>query len=263
LYWPLVAAAILPAALIPMNYAFAASVSAGTVAAWAFASKIVVLFSGLASVGATAVVLPQLAQALALGQAGQMRQDANLLIALGVWLGGVLTLGGFLFAEPLVAGLLGKGLSVAQIVELTGIVKVGMLQLPLAIVGALANKLAIAAGRSSRVMYSALLAFICNILINLLLVPRLGVMGVAVGALVGSMLATVAVLGGTYRHIGLALREIFIALACWLAWLAVCVGLISNSAAALASAMIALLGMARLQWWALRGGQTTAAVAAA
>ncbi|WP_374615129.1 lipid II flippase MurJ [Sphingorhabdus sp.] len=262
LYLPLVAAAILPAALIPMNYAFAASVTTGTVAAWAFASKIVVLFSGLASVGATAVVLPQLAQALVLGQAGQMRHDANMLIALGIWLGGVLTLGGFLFAEPMVAGLLGKGLAAEQIVELTGIVKVGMLQLPLAIVGALANKLAIAAGRSSRVMHSALLAFIGNILINLLLVPRLGVMGVAVGALLGSTLATVAVLAGTYRHIGLALREIFIALACWLAWLAVCVALVSNSTAALVSAVVALLGMARLQWWALRGGQTTSAAAA-
>lgn len=61
IYWPLVAAAILPAALIPMNYAFATSVSTGMGATWAFASKIVVLFSGLASVGATAVVLPRMA----------------------------------------------------------------------------------------------------------------------------------------------------------------------------------------------------------
>lgn len=260
LYWPLVAAAILPAALIPMNYAFAASVTAGTVAAWAFASKIVVLFSGLASVGATAVVLPQLAQALAHGRAGETRQDANLLIALGVWSGGVLTLGGFLFAEPLVAGLLGKGLSAVQVTELAGIVKVGVLQLPLVIVGALANKLAIAAGRSSRVMYSALLAFAGNILINVLLVPRLGVMGVAVGALAGSTLATVAVLAGAYRHIGLAPREIFIALAGWLAWLAVCVGLVSASTAALFSAVIALIGMGYLQWSALRRGAPASAV---
>ncbi len=65
---PLVAAAILPAALVPMHYAFASAVTAGTVAAWTFASKIDIFFSGLASVGATAVVLPQIAYSLMLSR---------------------------------------------------------------------------------------------------------------------------------------------------------------------------------------------------
>jgi putative peptidoglycan lipid II flippase len=252
LYWPLVAAAFLPAALIPANYAFAASVGTGTVAAWAFASKIVTLFTGLASVVATAVVLPHLAQVLMLRGVESTRQNANLLIALGVWFGGVLMLGGFLFAEPLVASLLGKGLPVSQVTELAGIVKVGLLSIPIAIVGALANKLAIAAGRTSRVMYSAIWAFAGNILVNFVLVPKIGVMGVAIGALVGGTLSAIAVLAGVYHLIGLSLRDVFVALAGWLAWLAVCVGLVSTSAAALVSAGIALGAMARLQWKVLR-----------
>lgn len=73
IYWPLVAAAILPAALIPMNYAFATSVSTGMGATWAFASKIVVLFSGLASVGATAVVLPRMADLISSAGGGGAR----------------------------------------------------------------------------------------------------------------------------------------------------------------------------------------------
>jgi peptidoglycan biosynthesis protein MviN/MurJ (putative lipid II flippase) len=257
-YWPLVAAAILPAALVPMNYAFASSVGAGTVAAWAFASKIVVLFAGLSSVGATAVVLPQMAKAFIL-RAGDARhrQDANRLIAVGVWCGGVLMLGGVLFAEPLVAALLGKQLALSQISVLADIVRIGLMQIPVVIVGALANKLAIASGRTSRVLYSAIVGFSGNILVNLILVPVLGVTGVAVGALVGSMLSVAAVLAGAYRQIGLSPRDVLIAAAGWLAWVAVCVALLSTSAAALVCSLITLGVVAKWQWALLRGDEVT------
>lgn len=251
LYWPLVAAAILPAALVPMNYAFASSVTAGTVSAWAFASKIVILFSGLASVGATAVVLPQIAHRLLLTRGG-VSQYANRLIAIGVWLGGVLMLAGFVFAEPLVASLLGKDLSASQIGDLAGIVKIGLMQIPIVIVGALANKLAIAVGRTSRVMFASMVAFVGNLAINFILVPHIGVLGVAIGALVGGVLSVVILLTGVYRQIGLAPREIMVTIACWLTWLAVCIGLLSTSLAALVAGVIALGTMARLQWIILR-----------
>jgi len=257
-YWPLVAAAVLPAALVPMNYAFASSVGAGTVAAWAFASKIVVLFSGLSSVGATAVVLPQMAKVFLLSEGDRrQRQDANRLIAAGIWCGGVLMLGGVFFAEPLVAALLGKQLSVSQITVLAYIVKIGVMQIPVVIVGALANKLAIAAGRTSRILYSAILGFAGNILANVMLVPALGVMGVAVGALVGAILSVVAVLAGTYRQIGLSPKEMLSAAAGWLAWVAICVALVSTSVAALVCALITLCVVARWQWVLLRTDKIT------
>lgn len=253
LYWPLVAAASLPAALVPMNYAFAASVTSGSIAAWALSSKIVILFSGLASVGATAVVLPQMAHRFMLyGEGRHASQDANFLIAVGVWMGGVLMLGGFLFAEPLVAGLFGIKLSTQQISDLANIVKVGFMQIPIVIVGALANKLAIASRRNSRVMYAAMLAFAANFLINLVLVPKLGVMGVAIGFLIGGVFSVLVVLAGVYRQIGLSKREIIIVIVGWLAWVAVCLGLQSTSVAGLFSALLALVIVARLQWKVLQ-----------
>ena len=250
IYWPLVAAAILPTALIPMNYAFAASVSTGMGATWAFASKIVVLFSGVASVGATAVVLPRLASLIS--SAGvDARRDANFLIAIGVWLGGVLMFGGFLFAEPLVAILLGKGLSIIEVRDLALIAKIGSMQIPVVIVAVLANKLAVAGGRSARVMYSSVLAFSVNLLINSLLVPKIGVLGVAIGALLGGVISLWFVLAGVHRHIGLPLSGIFIAAACWLSWVAVCFSLLSGSQAVLVSGIVLLGLMARLQWVSL------------
>ncbi|MDA8533875.1 hypothetical protein N9K41_02500 [Burkholderiaceae bacterium] len=247
IYWPLVAATILPTALIPMNYAFAAAVSTGMGATWGFASKIVVLFSGVASVGATAVFLPRLADLIS--SAGvSARRDANFLIAIGVWLGGVLMFGGFLFAEPLVAILLGKGLSIIQVRDLALIAKIGFMQVPVVIVGVLATKLAVAGGRSARIMYSSVLAFSLNLLINFLLVPKIGVLGVAIGALLGGVISLSFVLAGVHRHIGLSLSELFIAAACWLSWVVVCFGLLAGSQAVLVSGIVMLGLMARLQW---------------
>jgi peptidoglycan biosynthesis protein MviN/MurJ (putative lipid II flippase) len=249
------AAAILPAALIPMNYAFATSVSTGMGATWAFSSKIVVLFSGLASVGATAVVLPRMANLIS-SAGGHVRNDANLLIALGVCLGGVLMLGGFLFAEPLVAILLGKGLSITEVKDLALIAKIGLMQIPVVIVGVLANKLAVAAGRSDRVMYSSVVAFSLNFLINVLLVPKIGVLGVAIGALLGGAASLTVALAGVHRRIGLSLPEIFIAAASWLSWVTVCIGLLSGSEAVLISGVVLLGLMARLQWVVLDKSNT-------
>lgn len=249
-YWPLVAAAVLPTALIPMNYAFAASVSTGMGATWAIASKIVLLFSGLVSVGATAVVLPRMADLIS-SAGGRVRSDANLLIALGVWMGGVLMLGGFLFAEPLVAILLGKGLSITEVKDLALIAKIGLMQIPVVIIGVLANKLAVGVGRSAWVMYSSILAFSINLLFNILMVPKIGVLGVAIGSLLGGAVSLTVVLAGVYRHIGLSLPETFIAAACWLSWATVCIGLLLVSEAVFISGVVLLGLIARLHWVAL------------
>ena len=156
--------------------------------------------------------------------------------------------GGFLFAEPLVAILLGKGLSIIEVRDLALIAKIGSMQIPVVIVGVLANKLAVAGGRSARVMYSSVLAFSVNLLINSLLVPKIGVLGVAIGALLGGVISLSFVLAGVHRHIGLSLSELFIAAACWLSWVAVCFGLLVGSQAVLVSGIVMLGLMARLQW---------------
>lgn len=247
-YLRLLLAAMLPAVLVPLNYAFAASVTAGAVSAWAFASKIIVLFSGLASVAATAVVLPYLSRLLADNQHHCLRHDTNLLLALGGWVGGLLSVGGFLFAEPLVGAALSGNIIDNQLVELANIVKVGIVQLPMVISWALIAKMAIVSGNSSRVMYAALLGFAANLLVNLWLVPQLGVLGVAVGAMAATFVSTLLLLLTTYQRAGLVLRDMFTVLGGWGAWAGVCVALASRSNAALVISIIAVAGLAVAQY---------------
>jgi peptidoglycan biosynthesis protein MviN/MurJ (putative lipid II flippase) len=254
-YRRLLLAVFLPAILVPLNYFFAASINAGSVSAWAFASKIVVLFSGLASVGATAVVLPHLARLLVHGGRVYVRQDANLLLVLASWLGGLLSVGAFLFADPLFAAILSTNLSQEQLVELAYIVKVGILQLPMAIAGALVTKIAIVSGSSRVVMHAALFGFITNLLLNLLLVPQLGMMGVAVGALAGTVISTVSLILSAHNPIGLRFKDVLILFSSWLVWAGVCVAMSSRSVAALVSVLFAVAAMTWTQYNLLHSGR--------
>ncbi|MDS4014320.1 MAG: lipid II flippase MurJ [Candidatus Accumulibacter sp.] len=249
-YRRLFLAASLTAALVPLNYAFAASVVSGGLSAWALANKIVVLFTGLASVGASAVVLPYLARMLAQGVG--VRDDAHFLLVAGSWIGGLIAVGALLFADPLVAAALSDSVTSSQLSDLSGIVKIGVLQLPIAIAGALVAKMAIVSGASSRVLFAAALGFACNLSVNLLLVPHLGVLGVAVGALVATALSTLVLMLAARAKIGLTLREIVTLLVGWLVWAGTGVAAGSQSVAAVACAVLAVGGLAWAQFrnWA-------------
>lgn len=257
-YRRLVGAAVLTAVLIPMNYTFAASVASGAVSAWALASKIVALLSGLASVGASAVVLPHLAHLLSHGAKKGMRDDAYFLLVMGGWIGGSLAVGAVLFAEPLVGAALSGSLSQAQVTNLANIVKIGVLQLPLAISGALMVKMAIVSGASSRVLFAATLGFLCNLLVNMLLVARLGVMGVAIGTLTATAVSTLSLAVAAHRQVGLSTRELLTLFVSWLVWASVCVAVDSHSTAAIVYAALAILGMAWAQLTICRDGQELA-----
>lgn len=250
-YRRLLLAATLPAVLVPINYAFAAAVTAGALSVWAFASKVIVLFSGLASVAATSVVLPHLSRLFADRQHHSMRHDANLLLALGVWAGGLLAVGGFLFAEPLVATALAGNIAHDQLSALANILEVGVIQLPMTISWSLMAKMAIVSGNSSRVMYAALLGFLANMLINLWLVPQLGVLGVAVGAVGAVFASNLLLLLVTYRQVGLTLRELLTVLGGWGVWTGVCVALKSHSNAAVVISIIAVAGLIVAQYLSL------------
>lgn len=245
-YRRLFLAASLTAALVPLNYAFAASVASGGLSAWALANKIVVLFTGLASVGASAVVLPYLARMLAQGVG--VRDDAHFLLVAGSWMGGLLAVGALLFADPLVAAALSDALTASQLSSLSGIVKIGVLQLPIGIAGALVAKMAIVSGASSRVLYAAMLGFAANLLANLFLVPHIGVLGVAIGALVAMALSTLALVLAARSRIGLTTREIVTLLVGWLVWAGAGAAAGSQSSAAIACAVLAVCALAWAQF---------------
>lgn len=257
LYWPLVAASIFPAAQALINYAFAASVTVGMAASWALSSKMVVLFSNMAAVLASAVVLPKMAQVLRHeGASHSTKHDVTLMLSSALWVGGVLMVGGFIFAGPLVDIALRTHLSGTQLSELVVIFSVGLMQIPLVILGSLINKVAVAMGRTSWVMYAAIFACSINVVSNLVLVPSLGVLGVAIGALISTLASVAVVLVCLQRLIGLPSLAVSFLFVCWLAFVALSLSWQSHNTIVLVGAIVTLGAFARREIRLLRRSPT-------
>jgi len=117
---------------------------------------------------------------------------------------------------------------------------------------AMFNRLVVASGRSIVVMQGAALAFAGNVLIDVLFVPVLGVLGVALGALFGTSLSAVLVLANAYKSTGLTFRELFIALASWIIWIALCASLFVQNMNAVTVFTIMLAGAGIFQFRSIK-----------
>ena len=216
-YRHLLAAAIIAALVIPLNYRFAAGVGVGGLSAWALASKIVLLFTGLASLTASAIVLPYIAR-LQTNCKEAMRSDSLFLIGAGMGISALVAVGMVVFADPLTASVFSGTLSEDQLWEFAQIVKIGILQLPIAIAVVLLTKVCIVVGASSRLVFSALAGLACNFAVNAMCVPVFGVLGVAIGVLAGTLLAALCQLFVVRRRIHLASFDVIVFVTSSLLW---------------------------------------------
>ncbi len=182
-YGKLILSALLPALLIPINYAFAASVGEGSLSAWAFSSKIVLLFTSIATVVTTSVFLPYFSNAH--HQQAHSSHYFKLPLLSALMIGILLTLICFIFADPLVAMAMGNNVTEAKIHELITIVQIGLVQIPVMLGITVFSKHAIANNRASVLVNSSLITFTINLLGNWIMVSRFGVTGVAISALAG------------------------------------------------------------------------------
>lgn len=182
-YFQLAISAFFPAALIPINYAFAASVGEGHLSAWAFASKVVLLFTGIATAFTTSVLLPYFSTIKQINN--YPANHIKILLGTCLTVGVCFTLMCFIFTEPIVVMTIGKGLTESQLFELITIVRISLLQIPVMIGFVILNKQAVANNHTSILLLSALITFTVNLLSTWILVPKIGVLGVSIGALAG------------------------------------------------------------------------------
>ena len=244
-YMSLAVAAFFGAIATPVNYMFASVAGEGSVSAWALASKMVMLFNGLAAVGVASVVLPHLARLIQHGKEN-VRNDIYFLLVSGSWIGGLLAVAVFIFSKPLAGAMFSGGnVTDEHIRNLIEVMRLGSLQLPMVVVAAIVVKMAAVAGTSSRVLGSALLGFVVNLAVNFLLIDRFGVVGIAVGALASCALSTAYLAVVTRRDCGFNLTEVYVLIVGWIVWAGVCLAAASESSAAI---LCAVMGLGCLAW---------------
>lgn len=249
-YLWLASGAVFSALLVPLNYYFASTVGEGSVSAWAFASKIIILFNGLFAFGVTAVVLPHLARKFDRQQNAAGRNHLYLLLVAGTWGGGFIALALSIFAEPLVYALLSTGdkITEEQIVTLARVLRLGALQVPVAISGAIALKSAAISGVAIRAVLASFCGLALNLLLNRLLVPVYGLEGIALGALGALMVSTVLLCAGLRSGYGMSLLLGAVLIVGWLVWVGAAWAVEIHSAVAMMAAGGALVVLVFLQW---------------
>ena len=247
----LVFAAIFTALIVPVNFYFAGTVGQGSVSAWAFASKIVVLFSSLFAFGVTAVVLPHLAAKFEKADNASGISHFFFLLIAGTWIGGLVVVALSIFAEPMVYALFASDGQVTehQMAILIRILRIGALQVPVAIAGAIIIKSAAISGASGRAVLASFLGLATNIVGNFFLVPRLGLEGIAIGALVAITVSTIVLCISTRKSYGTSLSVSAILLFGWSLWIGFAWAIDLKNNLALAGVVFGVFVLAAVHWF--------------
>lgn len=208
--------ALLTGVAVPINYWFASSIGVGAVSAWALGSKLIQVSSVIGAALMTAVFVPYMSKVVAAGVRARIRDDVFTSLIVGGWGSAIIVVAVFIFAEPLIyTG--SQGVEQEHAAEtLIAIVKLGALQLPFVMSSILLFKLCAVSSGSLKAVLAALLGLLANVLLNFLLVPRFGLVGLAMAWSLSSLVVTLVIMTATRQHSHLSVRDAFMILATWL-----------------------------------------------
>lgn len=191
-YLPLVAAAVFLQIALPVSTAMASRLPAGSVAALGLGSKAVLFLTGLIGAAITSVVLPYFSRHLAQNRLLDARRELSFLLLAGTVLSIPLAVALHLLAGPFVRLVFEGGtFGLAESGLVSRVMAYGILQLPFFLINLLLLKFAIASRHTGRVMLAAGVGLVVLLLLNLSLMNRIGVPGIAL-----SMTLTAAVTAG-------------------------------------------------------------------
>jgi len=218
-YKRLAPAALVGSAAIPIGYVIAGLVPGdGGVSAWALASKLITLFSSLASAAVAFVVLPHFSR-LVRHHVALLRNDMRLLLVVGNAAGGVGTVMLSLFAVPIASMLFSHGnTDERHILMFADILRIGALQLPVAITYTVMIKLSGVVGTSSRALMGSAVALVINAVLAYVSVHYIGILGLAAASLVATVIATLFLSTMTRKACGLYMRDVVMLGVSWMIW---------------------------------------------
>jgi putative peptidoglycan lipid II flippase len=179
-YLPLVAAAVFMQLGVPVSTAMASTLPEGSVAALGLGSKAVLFITGLIGAAITSVVLPYFSRYMAQNRLLDARRELSFLLLAGTIISIPVTLALHLLAEPFVRLVFeGGAFGSAEVSLVSRVMANGILQLPFFVLNVLLLKFAIASRHSGRVMVAASVGLAAVVLLNLALMHRIGVPGIA------------------------------------------------------------------------------------
>lgn len=180
LFWPIAGASVLLSGAPMIDQAMVAGLGTGAAASMFFGTKLVAQLAGLATGAVGTVLLPFLSAKVA-------RESWEELLSLRIRAVSSLALIGALaaaflwsFSDALSVLLYDRGeMSAASIATISSVQRAFALQLPFVLAGAFYVRLLLALGLGRMMLVGNILSLILNFVLNLLLMPKLGVAGIA------------------------------------------------------------------------------------
>jgi putative peptidoglycan lipid II flippase len=179
-YLPMVAGALIMSSTTVVDQIMATWLPAGSVSALNYGSKIATLGTGLAATALGTAALPYLSQLVARRDVAGLRHTFRTYARIILWLSIPLTLFAVVFSKQIVEHLFQRGAFDASATKTVTLVQqLFLLQIPFYILGILSVRMISSLSGNHLLGWIALFNFISNWAGNLLLMPSLGVAGIA------------------------------------------------------------------------------------
>lgn len=209
-------AAVFSAMIAPLNFLFAGSLGSGAISMWAMSGKLTQFIVGLISAGVASVILPHFARLKLNESDAVFRRHAYLFLILGSCVGAILALIYYEFSVPIASILYSNDPHSEGAMNLfANLLCVGAFQIPPVICAGIIIKLTAATNTSSKAVSPILLGLGVNGLLDFMLVPYLGILGIGIAATISSIFTACYLVIQSRKLVGLDLNNIVTLFSVW------------------------------------------------
>ena len=191
-YLPLVISAFFVAVAAPVATLLAISLPVGGVSAFNLGNKVVLFITGLVGTAVSTVILPYFSSLIAKNHLISARRELSFFLLFATFISIPISVGMYIWSEPIIRLMFEHGTFDSKATALvTRVMQYAVVQLPFFVCNSLLLKFATATKHVFAISVVAIMGLLVNIGISLLLIPHMGVAGIALGASVSTLFSTV------------------------------------------------------------------------
>lgn len=225
-YLPLVASAFFLGVILPIDIMLASSLANGNVSIFNLGMKIVLFISGLLGAVVSNVMLPYFSSIVEKDHAAMAKKELSFFMLIATFASVPISVTLFLWSEQIVNLIFySKTFIESDLVAIQSVMQYSVVQIPFFISSVLLFKYATATRHLRVITISAFVGLVFNVGISLLLMPRMGVSGIALATSVAMIVSSALILLtlSFYRHISIV--DTLIVLLNWMLFLTLIIAL--------------------------------------
>lgn len=256
-YLPLIMVAIFSNIIAFQSMSVATSMPAGSVAALGLSNKVIVLIAGLLEIVLASIILPYFSKMLSAGHHELAQQKLSSMLLVGTVVSIPFCYLISIFAYQLIHLVFKGGVIQSQdIIFVSNIFSLSLLQIPFLVVNTLLLKFAIANKQSKNMMYATVVVIAINLLLTKILASYFGIAGISVAMAMSVMLSSIALLVIFLKLKQVFLLDLIFIFLNWLLFISLIVCSYYGSRSGAFSAMLAYLILLFAEWKVIFAGRS-------